>query len=408
MTMTSRYDPTRLLAEARELLPRAVDLRRRIHRKPELGLHLPITTAAVEDSLKGLDVEIARGTSTSGLMVSLTGGRKGSQSGKCILLRGDMDALPMPEDTGLDFASEIPDRMHACGHDSHTAMLVEAVHLLDRHRDDLAGTVKFMFQPGEEGYHGAKFMIEDGLLDADPVPDAAFALHILPHFPADTINGRGGAIMASADWWEMSVKGQGGHASSPELAIDPIPVAFEIGLALQTMVTRRISVFDPVVITVTQVTSGTTNNVIPETAHLVGTVRATSPAARETAQEGIRRIAQNIAAAHLCSAEVTIHAGYPVTMNDPEMVGLARDVARELGGDEAFRLMAAPVMGAEDFSYVLQRVPGCIVFLGVMPEGRRRQDQIATVHSNRMILNENSMAMGIAMHAAMATRYLAA
>ena len=162
----------RLLDEARGLLPAAVALRRRIQPKPELGLDLPLTTAAVLDGLQRLDVEIARGPSTSGLVVSLRGTGPGAQTGRTILLRGDMDALPMPEETGLDFASEIAGRMHACGHDAHTAMLVQAVHLLHRHRDELAGTVKFMFQPGEEGYGGARLMIEDGLIDADPKPDA--------------------------------------------------------------------------------------------------------------------------------------------------------------------------------------------------------------------------------------------
>src|SRR5579864_2660869 len=226
-------DLNNLLAEARELLPDCIALRRRIHAKPELGLDLPLTTEAVLAGLAGLDVEIARGKSTSGLVVTLSGTRPGSQSGRTILLRGDMDALPMPEETGLEFASEIQGRMHACGHDAHTAMLVEAVHLLHRHRDELAGTVKYMFQPGEEGHAGARRMIEDGLLDADPKPDAAFALHIFPNFKAGAIAGRAGAILASVDTWRIQVKGRGGHASMPHLAVDPVPVACEIGLALQ-------------------------------------------------------------------------------------------------------------------------------------------------------------------------------
>src|SRR5437667_417912 len=168
----------RFLNAAQELLPAAVALRRRIHAKPELGLDLPLTTQAVLDGLRGLDVGVARGPSTSGLVVSLSG----AKPGRTILLRGDMDALPMPEETGLEYASEIAGRMHACGHDAHTAMLVQAVHLLHRHRDELAGTVKFMFQPGEEGYAGARLMIEDGLIDAEPKPDGAFALHIAPNF----------------------------------------------------------------------------------------------------------------------------------------------------------------------------------------------------------------------------------
>jgi len=397
----------RFLDEARELLPEAVALRRRIHAKPELGLDLPLTTTAVLDGLSGLAVEIARGKSTSGLVVSLSGTKPGAQSGRTILLRGDMDALPMPEETGLDFASEISGRMHACGHDAHTAMLVQTVHLLHRHRDELAGTVKFMFQPGEEGYGGARLMIRDGLLDADPKPDAAFALHIHPVVKAGAIMGKPGPILASADTWTIRVKGRGGHASMPHHAVDPVPVAFEIGLALNAMVTRRIDVFDPVVVTCAKVSAGTANNVIPEMAEMSGTLRATSEDARERAHEGIRRIATNIAAAHLCEAEIKINRGYPVTVNDAGFVDFARGVASELLGADNYIDTPAPLMGAEDFSYVLQRMPGCMMFLGVMPEGHEVHDHVAPCHSNRMMLNEDCMAVGIAMHAAIARRFLA-
>jgi amidohydrolase len=402
----------RFLDEARGLLPAAVALRRRIHAKPELGLDLPLTTEAVLDALRGLDLDIARGPSTSGLIVSLNGTKPGTQTGRTILLRGDMDALPMPEETGLDYASEFPNRMHACGHDSHTAMLVQAVHLLHRHRDELAGTVKFMFQPGEEGYGGARLMIEDGLIDADPTPDAAFALHIWPTVKAGAILGKPGPMLAAADTWTITVRGRGGHASMPQDAVDPIPVAFEIGLALQALVTRRIDVFDPVVLTCTKVTAGTAYNVIPETAEMAGTVRATSEKARERAHQGIQRVAANIAAAHLCQASVAIKRGYPVTVNDPGFVDFARGVATELLGADNYINRAAPIMGAEDFSYVLQRMPGCMMFLGVMPDGHDGHDQghdhVAPCHSNRMILNEDCMAVGIAMHAAIAHRFLAA
>jgi len=393
----------RFLDEARALLPAAVVLRRRIHQKPELGLDLPLTTEAVLDGLKGLDVGIARGPSTSGLIVTLSG----AKPGRTLLLRGDMDALSMPEETGLAYASEFPGRMHACEHDSHTAMLVQAVHLLHRHRDELAGTVKFMFQPGEEGHGGARIMIQDGLLDADPKPDGAFALHIWPNAKAGAIVGKPGPMLASADTWTITIKGSGGHASMPHDAIDPIPVAFEIGLALQTLVTRRIDVFDPVVLTCGKVTAGTANNVIPETAEMVGTLRATSEAARERAHEGIRRIATNVAAAHLCEANVAIRRGYPVTVNDHEFVDFARAVAIELLGAENYIDRRAPLMGAEDFSYVLQRIPGCMMFLGVMPDGHDGHDHVAPCHSNRMVLNEECMAVGIAMHASVAHRFLA-
>jgi hippurate hydrolase len=394
------------LDEAKELLPAAVALRRRIHAHPELGLDLPMTTEAVLDGLKGLDVEIARGKSTSGLMVSLTGTKAGSQSGRTILLRGDMDALPMPEETGLDFASEIPGRMHACGHDSHTAMLVQAVHLLHRHRDELPGTVKFMFQPGEEGHAGARRMIEDGLLDADPKPDAAFALHIFPNFKAGAIAGRPGPLLASVDTWTIKVKGKGGHASMPHLAVDPVPVACEIGLALHAMVTRRTNVFDPIVLTLGRISGGTASNIIPETVDMLGTLRTTSEAARENAHQGIRRVATNIAAAYMCEAQVEIRRGYPVTVNDAGFVDFARGVVTDLIGADNYIPMPAPFMGAEDFSYVLQRMPGCMMFLGVMPEGHGDHDHIPSCHSNHMILNEDAMAVGIAMHAAIAHRFL--
>jgi hippurate hydrolase len=397
----------RFLDESRALLPAAVALRRRIHAKPELGLDLPLTTAAVLDGLRGLDVGIARGPSTSGLIVTLNGTRKGAQTGRTILLRGDMDALPMPEDTGLDYASEFPGRMHACGHDSHTAMLVQAVHLLYRHRDELAGTVKFMFQPGEEGYGGARLMIEDGLLDADPKPDGAFALHIWPNSKAGVIMGKPGPMLASVDTWKITVRGRGGHASMPHHAVDPIPVAFEIGLALHAMVTRRIDAFDPVVLTCTKITAGTANNVIPETVEMGGTLRATSEDARERAHAGLHRIAANVAAAHLCEAPVAIRAGYPVTVNDPTFVDFAGGVASDLLGAENYIDRPAPIMAAEDFSYVLQRMPGCMMFLGVMPEGHDGHDHVAPCHSNRMILNEDCMAAGIAMHASVAYRFLA-
>jgi amidohydrolase len=396
----------RFLDEAKELLPAAVTLRRGIHARPELGLQLPETTQAVLDGLKGLDVEIARGPSTSGLVVSLTGTKSGSQSGRTILLRGDMDALPMSEETGLDFASEISGRMHACGHDAHTAMLVQAVHLLHRHRDELPGTVKFMFQPGEEGHAGARRMIEDGLLDADPKPDAAFALHIFPNFKAGAIAGRPGPLLASVDTWTIKVKGRGGHASMPYLAVDPVPVACEIGLALHAMVTRRTNVFDPVVLTLGKIAGGTASNIIPEVVDMLGTLRTTSENAREIAQEGIRRVATNIAAAHSCAADVQIRRGYPVTVNDAGFVDFARGVADDLVGPDNYIPMPAPFMGAEDFSYVLQRMPGCMMFLGVMPEGQHDHALVPSCHSNHMVLNEDAMAVGIAMHAALAHRYL--
>lgn len=386
---------------AREMLTMAVDLRRELHRFPELGLHLPETTRRAREALAGLDVEIVEGRTTSSLVVTL----RGAQQGPTILLRGDMDALPMPEDTDVEFKSQHDNRMHACGHDSHTAMLVGAVHLLHRHRERLNGNVKFLFQTGEEGYAGARFVIEEGMLDAAPAPSAAFAIHISPNIPTGVIASRPGPLMAATDTIHVEIMGKGGHASQPHFTLDPIPVACEIVTALQSLVTRRVEAFDPVVLSITKIDAGTTGNVIPESARLLGTLRSFSEKSRATAREGIERIASGIAKAHGVEANVTLTPGYPVTINDGKFVAFAQGVAQDLLGERGFLKMPAPIMGAEDFSYILQRLPGCMVFLGVAPEGVSHHHAHAC-HSNRMMMDETAMANGIAMHAAIAERFL--
>ena len=382
------------------LLAEAIRLRRSIHEEPELGLHCPKTTAKIRAALDGLPLEIREGPSTSGLMAIL----RGSDNGRTVLLRGDMDALPLKEDTGLDYRSRTEGAMHACGHDTHVAMLVGAAKALSAQRDKLAGTVMFMFQPGEEGYHGARYMMEDGLLD-DPAPDAAFALHISPNMPRGMFGSRHGSLLASADRVEITLTGRGGHASQPHDALDPIPVACEIVTALQSFVTRRISVFNPAVITIARITAGTTNNVIPETAELEGTIRTLSEHTRQAAHEGIERVARNIAAAHGAKAEVDIIRGFPVTVNDNRIVDLAEATAKSLFGEDVWMSMPNPVMGAEDFAYVLQKTPGAMAFLGGAPEGGDYRTCCA-LHSNRMVLDETVMARGVAMHCGFAQAFL--
>jgi hippurate hydrolase len=268
----------------------------------------------------------------------------------------------------------------------------------------LAGTVMFMFQPGEEGWHGARFMMEDGLLDA-PTPDAAFALHISPNMPRGMFGSRHGTLLASADVINITIKGRGGHASMPHDALDPIPVACEIVTALQTFVTRRISVFNPAVLTIARITAGTTNNVIPESVEMEGTLRTLSEETRHKAREGIERVAHNIAAAHGAEAEVVITPGFPVTVCDGRVVDLAERTAKALFGDDAWMRMANPLMGAEDFSYVLQKTPGAMAFLGAAPEGGDWRTCCA-LHSNRMVLDETVMARGVAMHCGFAQAFL--
>jgi len=393
-----------LLAEAAEQLPDAVDLRRRIHRHPELGLELPRTQAAVVDALAGLGLDVRTGSGVSSVVADLRGGDVRDDDAPVILLRADMDALPMPEDTTLEYKSDVDGAMHACGHDAHVAMLVGAARMLTARRAELPGTVRFMFQPGEEGFHGARHMLDEGLLDA-PNVDAAFALHVSPNLPSGSIWTRGGALMASANVVTITVTGKGGHASTPYLANDPMPVAAEIVQALQVMVTRRISTFDPVVITITKIRAGTTSNVIPEAVHMLGTLRAVSEAGRSVAVQGIERVAANVAAAHEMTATVTVEPGYPVTVNDDGFADFALDVATELLGRKRVGRMPTPVMGAEDFSYVLQQRPGALAFVGVCPAGEQPARAHAC-HSNRMTMDEDGMQAGIALHAAVALSYL--
>ncbi|WP_297694998.1 M20 family metallopeptidase [Phenylobacterium sp.] len=392
--------PSARWCEAGEaLLPELIALRRSIHEEPELGLKTPLTTAKAKQALQGLPLEIREGGATTGFVAIL----RGPANGRTVLLRGDMDALPLHEETGLGFTSRVEGAMHACGHDTHVAMLAGAARVLCERREELAGTVMFMFQPGEEGHHGARHMLDDGLID--PLPDAAFAIHITPNVPTGIIAGRAGPLMAAADRFEIHVKGQGGHASQPHAALDPIPIACEIVGAVQAMVTRTIPAFDPVVVTVARITAGTTNNVIPETAEIEGTIRSFSEHSRKLAHDGLQRLARHIAAAHRAEAELKLFPGFPVTVSDARAVDLAERVAQDLYGEAAWRTMPAPVMGAEDFAYVLQKVPGAMVFLGATPEGGDFRACCA-LHSNRMVLDERVMPRGVAMHCGFAEAFL--
>jgi amidohydrolase len=390
---------------------RLTTLRRAIHAEPELGLHTPKTRDKIHAVLAHLPLEWREGPSTTGLVATLKGG---AGPGRSVLLRGDMDALPMPEETGLDYASTIPGMMHACGHDAHVAMLVGAAELLCARAADLQGEVRFMFQPGEEGYHGARFMLEDGLLGAEdgegpdgvPLPDAAFALHVMPNAPHGVFGGRTGALLASADQIGIVVTGRGGHASMPHATLDPMPVACEIVTALQAMVTRKFSVFDPVVVTIAKIECGTAHNVIADTARLTGTMRSLSAASRARLRKEVQRLASGIANAHGLSAEVTIQEGFPVTMCDGHAVAFGERVAQDLFGPAGFLRLPDPIMGAEDFAYVLEKVPGAMFFLGVSHEGEEWQ-HCCGIHSTKMRVDESTMPLGAAYLAGLAERFLA-
>jgi amidohydrolase len=333
---------------------------------------------------------------------------RGARPGPTYLLRGDMDALPVHEDTGLPFASEVPGAMHACGHDTHVAMLLGAARLLAERRDELAGQVVLMVQPGEEGFHGARYMLEEGLLSV--VPEApvsgAFALHVSSSFASGTVNVRPGPMMAAADQWRLTVRGRGGHASMPHQAADPIPVAAEIVLALQSMITRRVDVFDPAVLTVAHIEAGSTNNVIPDTAFLEGTIRTLAPRTRADVLASLQRVAAHVAAAHEMTVEFEHVEGYPVTVNDAQSAARVLETAADLLGRQASVSMAVPLMGAEDFSYVLERVPGVMAFLGACPPGVDPATAPPN-HSNLVVFDEEPLPAGVALYARMALDALA-
>jgi hippurate hydrolase len=386
-----------LLADAEQALDSAVALRRRIHARPETGLDLPVTQAAILEELDTLDLEAVPGRATTSVVAVVEGDRPGPTT----LLRADMDALEMPEDTGLDFASTVDGKMHACGHDAHVAMLVGAARLLTQRRGDLAGRVLLMFQPGEEGHGGARIMLEEGLLRAHGDVDRAFALHITPILPSGVVGCRAGALLASCDEFRIIVTGRGGHASMPHDATDPVPVACQIVTALQSMVTRVVPAFDPAVVTVTRIQAGTAFNVIPETVTCDGTLRSVSDSTRDLALTGVLQVAEHVAAAHGCRAHVEFIADshYPVTINDATAAERTLAVATDLAGSTKVLRLPTPVMGAEDWSYVLQQVPGSMAFLGAGPPGVKHP---APNHSNRMLIDEAAMATGMALYAAMA------
>lgn len=370
-------------------------LRRAIHAEPELGLHCPRTRDKLEAALMGLPLTIRQSDKTSGLVAVL----EGASPGRTVLLRGDMDALPIHEATGLDFASNEAGKMHACGHDSHSAMLAAAARILCSRQDQIAGRILFMFQPGEEGHHGARIMIEEGLL-GDPLPDAAFALHIWPTLPHGTVACRAGAMLASTDTLKAQIIGKGGHAAMPHDALDPVPVAAEVVLALQAEVARRTPVTDPIVMSITKIAAGTTHNVLPDAVELLGTLRTLSPGGRARGRNAFERICTHVAAAHGCTAEVEIETGYPPTINDARVV----DIIRDLAGDDYLEL-AASNMGGEDFSYVLERVPGAMAFLGVAADGENAAS-CAPLHNPHMMIDEAVLPKGVALHCAFATRFL--
>ena len=371
-----------------------VTLRRDIHREPELGFDTEKTAEKVLDALDGLPLEIQTGVAQNGVVATLKG--EGGD-GPTVALRADMDALPIHEATDLPFASEIDGKMHACGHDGHTSMLVGAARALcqDHLRERLSGTVRFVFQPAEEGYAGGRAMIEEGV--AEDVRQI-FALHLWPGLKFGVAATKAGPIMAASDAFEIKIKGSGGHGAMPHLTTDAVAIAAQIVTALQTIVSREVDPVEPAVLTVGEIGAGSAFNIIPETARLGGTVRTLSAELRERMPERIEELARGVAKGMRGDVKLDYDFSYPVTSNDADAARLALGVTGELFGEERAVELDNPSMGAEDFAFFLEKVPGAFIWLGV--------GDVSNLHTPQFSFDEEILSQGAALLVALALESL--
>ena len=387
-----------LLESAKALGPKLVADRRTIHSHPELKYEEEQTSTFVQARLRDLGVPFRAGLAGTGVVAVIKGGRG---DGPCVLLRADMDALPIEERSGVSFASEIPGVMHACGHDAHTAMLLGVARMLQDRRAGFAGTVKLMFQPAEEGGAGAARMIEDGVL-TDPPVDAAFMLHVGAELPAGVVASGGGPLLAGADSFTITIEGRGGHAARPEHAIDPIVVGAQVVSALQVIVAREVSPFKEAVVTLGSFNAGHTHNVIPDRAIITGTIRAFDNELFERMEARVVEIVKGVSEALRATATVTFEMRYPPTVCDPAMAERLAVASRSVLGAEAV-VPFEPRMGAEDFAFVLQKVPGAMLSLGVKAPGWPAPKP---VHTATFDIDESALPIGAACMASVALEFL--
>ncbi len=369
-----------------------IDLRRDIHREPELGFGTEKTAQKVLAALDGLPLNIQTGVAENGIVATL----KGEGEGPTVGLRADMDALPIHEETGLPFASETDGRMHACGHDGHTSMLVGAAHALSGMREHLNGTVKFVFQPAEEGGGGGRVMVEEGVAED---MDSIFALHLWPGLPFGTAGTKAGPIMAAADAFEVEVRGRGGHGAMPHLTVDAIAISAQIVTALQTVVAREVDPVEPAVLTVGEIEAGSAFNIIPETARLGGTVRTLNEDLRRSMPQRIEELARGVARGMRGDAELDYTFSYPVTVNDEASASLALGVIGDLFGEDDALKLPNPTMGAEDFAFFLEKLPGAFIWLGI-------GEEVSGLHTPTFAFDEETLPKGSALLAALALRSL--
>ncbi len=401
-TTTTPIDTNRLRSIIAQELPSLVDIRRDLHAHPELGYEETRTSGVVQRELEAAGVDFARNLAGgTGVLGHLPGA-----AGRAIGLRADMDALPIVESTGLPYASTCAGRMHACGHDGHTTILIGAARVLARIADDhaLPRPVTFLFQPAEEGGGGGKRMVEDGCLTGNvigPPVERMFGLHGWPRFPLGVVGTRPGPLLAAADMFELVVRGVGGHAAFPHMGRDPVVAACATVGALQQIASRNTDPLDSVVVSATTIHAGTLHNIIPDEVRLSGTVRTLRDATRTATIERLNAIVRHTAEAHGCTADLEYIEGYPVTDNDPAAADFVRTVAIDAFGAERFVGVPAPFMGAEDFSFYCREVPSCFFVLGLLPPDR---DAMADLHQAGFDFTDDAIATGVEMFCRLALR----
>ena len=380
------------LEAAHELAPELIRLRRSLHAEPEVGLRLPRTQDKVLTALDGLAVDIHTGEALSSVVAVV----RGTGSAPPILLRADMDALPMPERTGLEYASRIDGAAHTCGHDLHTAMLAGTARLLAERREQLPGDVILMFQPGEEGHDGARLMLDEGLLDvAGARPVAAYALHAGAASAAGRFGFRPGPALAASGTLEVVFHGVGGHGAWPQATRDPIPAAAATVSALQTLVTRRFDALDPVVLSVGAIHAGTAPNIVPDTATLSATLRAFSAETRSRLAAEAAHVCRAVAEAHGVTVEVEVLDGYPATVNDPGETAFAHGVLADVFGADRVHTADRPALVSDDIGRILAEVPGVMIALGARPPAAD-PDRAAGNHSPLAVFDDSVLADGVA------------
>jgi len=397
----STLKPADFLEAATRRAGRLVELRRTLHANPELAFEEYETSALVQSVLGELDIEMRTGVAKTGVVGLLRGGKAGEGS-RCVALRGDMDALPIHEETGLAFASRNPGKMHACGHDSHTTMALGAAMILAELRDELPGNVKFLLQPSEEKLPGgASVMIADGAME-NPTVDMVLGQHVAPMVPAGAVGFYPGIMMASADEIYITIRGKGAHGAMPQLGVDPVLTACEVVVALQKVISRSLDPLRPGVLTIGKIEGGSATNIIPEEVKLEGTIRAMDEEWRRKAHTMIEDIVKGVCLGSGAEYDLDIRLGYPALSNDPWATQFAKESAQEMLGAHAV-FDAPPMMGAEDFAYYLEKTPGTFWWIGA---GTREQGCGGGLHNPKFTIDESILPVGSALMAWMAYRYL--